>query len=71
MISGRRSLPSTVGMISPPFGLNIFIGMTTFKVPYLEIVQSVLPFIVLALMVLALVTYVPVLVTWLPERVMG
>ena len=60
-----------VGMISPPFGLNIFIGMTTFKVPYLEIVKSVLPFIVLALIVLALVTYVPALVTWLPERVMG
>lgn len=60
-----------IGMISPPFGLNIFIGMMTFKVPYLEIVRSVLPFIILALMVLALVTYVPVLVTWLPERVMG
>jgi len=60
-----------IGMISPPFGLNIFIGMMTFKVPYLEIVRSVLPFIGLALMVLALVTYVPVLVTWLPELVMG
>ena len=60
-----------IGMISPPFGLNIFIGMMTFKVPYLEIVRSVLPFIGLALMVLALITYVPALVTWLPERVMG
>jgi C4-dicarboxylate transporter DctM subunit len=56
-----------IGMITPPFGLNIFIGMTTFDVPYLEVVKSLMPFIAIALFVLMLITYVPILVTWLPQ----
>ncbi len=56
-----------VGMISPPFGLNLFIGITTFKVPYWEVVKSVWPFIIVALVALAIVTYVPDLVLWLPR----
>ncbi len=57
-----------VGMITPPFGLNIFIGITTFKVPYWEVVKSVWPFIILAIVALAIVTYMPDLVMWLPRR---
>ena len=56
-----------VGMISPPFGLNLFIGITTFKVPYWEIARSVWPFILVAIAALAIVTYVPDLVMWLPR----
>ena len=56
-----------VGMISPPFGLNIFIGITTFKVPYWEVVKSVCPFILVALVALVIVTYIPELVLWLPR----
>ena len=56
-----------VGMISPPFGLNLFIGITTFKVPYWEIAKSVWPFILVAIAALAIVTYVPDLVMWLPR----
>ena len=56
-----------VGMISPPFGLNLFIGIATFKVPYWEVVKSVWPFIIVGLAALAIVTYVPDLVLWLPR----
>lgn len=56
-----------VGMISPPFGLNLFIGIATFKVPYWEVVKSVWPFIIVGLVALAIVTYVPDLVLWLPR----
>ncbi|MFQ6019091.1 MAG: TRAP transporter large permease subunit, partial [Kiloniellaceae bacterium] len=59
-----------IGMITPPFGLNIFIGITTFKVPYIEVVRSVIPFIGIAILALIIVTYVPGLVMWLP-RVVG
>jgi C4-dicarboxylate transporter, DctM subunit len=55
-----------IGMISPPFGLNIFIGMTTFQIGYLQVVRSVLPFIALAIVALLVVTYLPALVMWLP-----
>ncbi len=61
----------SVGMISPPFGLNIFIGITTFKVPYWEVVKAVIPFILVSLAALAIVTYIPQLVLWLPTVVSG
>jgi C4-dicarboxylate transporter DctM subunit len=54
-----------IGMISPPFGLNIFIGMATFRIGYLEVVRSLLPFIGIALAVLIIATYVPASVLWL------
>ena len=60
-----------VGMISPPFGLNIFIGITTFNVPYWEVVKAVFPFILVALVALAIVTYIPELVLWLPRMASG
>lgn len=58
-----------IGMITPPFGINLFVGVATFRVPYLEIVKSMLPFIGIALVALALISYVPALVTWLPRLV--
>ncbi len=58
-----------IGMMTPPFGLNLFVGVVTFKVPYLEIARSMLPFIGIAIVALMLITYVPILVTWLPQAV--
>ena len=55
-----------LGMVSPPFGLNLFIGITTFKVSYREVVTAVLPFIGLMLLVLMVITYIPPVVLWLP-----
>jgi C4-dicarboxylate transporter DctM subunit len=55
-----------VGMVTPPFGLNIFVATSTFKASYWDIVKSLLPFIVLALVVLLVVTYASGTVTWLP-----
>lgn len=55
-----------LGMVSPPFGLNLFIGITTFKVSYREVVTSVLPFIGLMFIVLGIITYLPAVVLWLP-----
>ena len=57
-----------IGMITPPFGLNIFIGIMTFKVPYWVVVKAVLPFILVVLVALAIVTYIPGIVMWLPRR---
>tara|TARA_R100000365_G_C2746136_1_gene75269 strand:+ start:2478 stop:3752 length:1275 start_codon:yes stop_codon:yes gene_type:complete len=56
-----------IGMITPPFGLNIFIGMSTFKISYAEIMRAVLPFIGVAIVSLLAITYFPQLIMWLPE----
>ncbi|MDH3418668.1 MAG: TRAP transporter large permease [Gammaproteobacteria bacterium] len=58
-----------IGMITPPFGINLFVGMATFKLPFDEIAKSVLPFIGIALATLALISYVPIFATWLPRLV--
>ena len=48
-----------IGMFTPPFGLNLFVAMGLFKVPFRECVLSVLPFLWLSLIALVLVTWVP------------
>lgn len=58
-----------IGMMTPPFGLNLFIGMATFRVPFVDICRGILPYIGIALVALILVTYAPILTTWLPRSV--
>lgn len=51
----------TIGTFTPPFGLNIFVGQAIFKAPLSSIYPGLLPFILLAIGALMVVTYVPVL----------
>ncbi|MFK7876598.1 MAG: TRAP transporter large permease [Paracoccaceae bacterium] len=48
-----------IGFLTPPLGLNIIVAMTAFKENFLTICRAVIPFILLILMVLLIVTYVP------------
>ncbi|WP_397473097.1 TRAP transporter large permease [Pusillimonas sp.] len=61
------TLNLAIGMISPPFGINLFVGIVTFKSHFAEVVRGCFPFLILALVALALVTYIPSLIMWLPE----
>lgn len=56
-----------IGMISPPFGLNLFVGVVTFKSSFSEVVKGCLPFIGLALITLLIITYLPGSIMWVPE----
>ena len=49
----------SIGMFTPPFGLNIFVSQSLFKVPMGRIVAGVLPFLLLQLIALMMITYVP------------
>lgn len=57
-----------IGMLSPPFGLNLFVGATVFKKSYSEIVGGVLPFVAISILVLLTFTFIPELSTWLPRQ---
>jgi C4-dicarboxylate transporter DctM subunit len=48
-----------IGFLTPPLGLNLIVAMTAFRESFGEICRAVLPFIVLILGVLLLVTFVP------------
>ncbi len=49
----------SIGMFTPPFGLNIFVSQSLFKAPMLRIVQGVVPFLLIQLAVLIIITHVP------------
>jgi C4-dicarboxylate transporter DctM subunit len=48
-----------VGMFIPPFGLNLFATHALFDIPLTKLYRGVLPFLVIYLVALALITYVP------------
>jgi C4-dicarboxylate transporter DctM subunit len=51
----------TIGTFTPPFGLNIFVFQAMFKTPSAILYPGLVPFIVLAVAALMLVTYIPAL----------
>lgn len=57
-----------IGYLTPPVGMNLFLSSLRFRKRIVDVVRSVLPFLALLLVCLAVITYVPALSTWLPER---
>jgi len=51
----------TIGTFTPPFGLNIFVFQAMFKTPSAILYPGLVPFIILAVGALMLVTYIPTL----------
>ncbi|MBZ0163936.1 MAG: TRAP transporter large permease [Notoacmeibacter sp.] len=60
-----------IGMITPPIGLNLFVTSGITGMSLLQVVKAALPFVAVLFAFLILVTYVPVLSTWLPYSLMG
>jgi len=59
-----------IGLVTPPFGLLLFVVANMTKQPLMSIVRECIPFLIAAISVLALSTFVPGMVLWLP-RMMG
>jgi C4-dicarboxylate transporter DctM subunit len=59
-----------IGLITPPYGLLLFIMTRIAEVPLRDLVRDVLPFLYAMIGALALITYFPSLVLWLP-RLLG
>lgn len=65
------TLNISLGMITPPFGLDIFVASSTLGKPVLDIVRGVWPFVVVNLIVLFIVTYVPEISLFVPRLIFG
>ena len=48
-----------IGMFTPPFGLNIFVAQALFKAPLSSIYPGLIPFIIINIIALGIVSYVP------------
>ena len=60
-----------IGCLTPPVGLNLFLASAISGVPVMRVARAATPFIVVLLIVLALITYIPQLVLWLPQLIAG
>lgn len=60
-----------IGMITPPIGLNLFVTSGITGMSLVQVVRAAAPFVMVLLLFLVLVTYMPILSTWLPYSLMG
>lgn len=60
-----------IGMITPPIGLNLFVTSGITGMSLIQVVRAALPFVAVLFLFLILVTYVPIISTWLPYSLMG
>jgi C4-dicarboxylate transporter DctM subunit len=60
-----------VGLVHPPVGLNLYVLSTISDAPIGEVIRGILPFLILLLAVLGLITYWPAMTLWLPDLVFG
>lgn len=56
-----------IGMSTPPFGQNLFVSCKVLNMEFTEVVKATMPFILLSLIVLALVTFIPGISLYLPS----
>ncbi len=56
-----------IGMITPPVGLNLYVASGITKMGLTELSRTVMPWLAVMLVFLALITYVPTISIWLPK----
>ncbi|MCR9235968.1 MAG: TRAP transporter large permease [Alphaproteobacteria bacterium] len=60
-----------MGMITPPFGLDIFVASSTLNKPVMSIIKGVWPFVIANIIVLMIITYVPSISLFIPNLIFG
>ncbi len=58
-----------IGMLTPPVGFLLFVVSAIGKIQMGPLVKEVLPFLLMALIVLALTTFFPIFTTWVPSLI--
>ena len=59
-----------IGLITPPYGLLLFVVASVARAPLMPIIRDILPFLIAMLAALAFITLAPDVVLWLP-RLLG
>lgn len=58
------TLNLAIGLFTPPFGINIFVAQSVLKMRTADIYRGVMPFFVVFLLALTLITFVPSITLW-------
>ena len=59
-----------IGLITPPYGLLLFIISAISGAPLRDIIRDTMPFVIAMIVALAIITFIPETVLWLP-RLLG
>lgn len=59
-----------IGMLTPPVGLNLFVASGITGESIKDVVKSVLPWFIVLIIGLILITYIPQISLWLPSKMM-
>ncbi len=62
---------TTLGLLTPPLGLSLFVASSVTEIPVLRIAKNALPQFLVLLACLMVFTYVPQVVLWLPQHMFG
>lgn len=57
----------TIGLATPPVGMALFVTQKVANISTSRMFKSILPFLAVMLVALLLVTFIPVITTWLPN----
>ena len=60
-----------LALLSPPIGLNLFVMSNVTGRPVSQVLRGTIPFFLIMLCLLIMVTFIPALSTWLPNLVLG
>jgi C4-dicarboxylate transporter DctM subunit len=60
-----------IALVHPPVGLNLYVLSTVAEAPIWEVIRGILPFLIMLVIALAIITYVPWLSLWLPKLIYG
>ena len=55
-----------IGLITPPVGINLYVGCNIAKLPVAELCRKIVPFVVAGVLALLLITYIPQITMFLP-----
>lgn len=56
-----------IGLITPPVGINLYVGCNIAKISVAELCRKVVPFMVAGIIALLIVTYIPQIIMFLPN----
>ena len=60
-----------IGQVTPPFGVCLFVISDVNKIKLESMYKSIIPFLIPLIVTLILVTYIPGIVTWLPNALLA
>lgn len=58
-----------IGMITPPVGINLYVGCNVADIPVAEICKKIIPFLIAGIVALFLLTFIPEISLFLPRMI--